>query len=89
MLNLLGESNTALFVWLGILSVFIIIVAIFVGVVPVNVWIRAMVSGAHISATRLVGMKLRHIEVSMLVDCKFSHTVHSLFRNILCKIYGS
>ena len=69
MLNLLGESNTALFVWLGILSVFIIIVAIFVGVVPVNVWIRAMVSGAHISATRLVGMKLRHIEVSMLVDC--------------------
>jgi len=25
MLNLLGESNTALFVWLGILSVFITI----------------------------------------------------------------
>jgi uncharacterized protein YqfA (UPF0365 family) len=62
------NASTALYVWLGILGVLVIAIAIFVGIVPINVWIRAMVSGAHISALRLIGMKLRHIEVGMLVD---------------------
>lgn len=67
MISLLG-ANVGLYVTLGILGFLIIIIAVFVGVVPVNVWIRALVSGAHISAMRLIGMKLRHIEVGMLVD---------------------
>ncbi|MBQ2864434.1 MAG: flotillin-like protein FloA [Clostridia bacterium] len=66
---MLNASSTALYVWLTILGVLVIAIAVFVGVVPINVWIRAMVSGAHISALRLIGMKLRHIEVGMLVDC--------------------
>lgn len=69
MLSMLNASSTALYVWLAILGVLVIAIAVFVGVVPINVWIRAMVSGAHISALRLIGMKLRHIEVGMLVDC--------------------
>lgn len=69
MLSMLNASSTALYVWLTILGVLVIAIAVFVGVVPINVWIRAMVSGAHISALRLIGMKLRHIEVGMLVDC--------------------
>ncbi len=69
MLSLLASGSTALYVWLIVLAVFIVVIALFVGIVPISVWIRAMVSGAHISALRLVGMKLRHIEVGMLVDC--------------------
>ena len=67
--SLLASGSTALYVWLIVLAVFIVVIALFVGIVPISVWIRAMVSGAHISALRLVGMKLRHIEVGMLVDC--------------------
>ena len=69
MLSMLNASSTALYVWLGVLGVLVIAIAVFIGVVPISVWIRAMVSGAHISAMRLIGMKLRHIEVGMLVDC--------------------
>lgn len=68
MLSMLNAGNTALYVWLAVLGVLIILIAIFVGIVPINVWIRAMVSGAHISALRLIGMKLRHVEVGMVVD---------------------
>ena len=69
MLSMLNASSTALYVWLAVLGVLVIAIAVFIGVVPISVWIRAMVSGAHISALRLIGMKLRHIEVGMLVDC--------------------
>ena len=69
MLSMLTASSTALYVWLAVLGVLVIAIAVFIGVVPISVWIRAMVSGAHISAMRLIGMKLRHIEVGMLVDC--------------------
>ena len=69
MLSMLNASSTALYVWLAVLGVLVIAIAVFIGVVPISVWIRAMVSGAHISAIRLIGMKLRHIEVGMLVDC--------------------
>ena len=68
MLSMLNAGNTALYVWLAVLGVLIILIAIFVGIVPINVWIRAMVSGALISALRLIGMKLRHVEVGMVVD---------------------
>lgn len=68
MLSMLNAVNTALYVWIAVLGVVVILIAIFIGIVPIGVWIKAMVSGAHISAIRLIGMKLRHIEVSMVVD---------------------
>lgn len=55
--------------WLWILLGIIVIVTIVILVlVPVKVWFRALVSGAHISMMRLVGMKLRKINVNMIVE---------------------
>lgn len=67
MLSLLGAS-TSTYVWLGVIVVLLILVAMFIGFVPINVWVRALVSGAHVTAGRLIGMRLRHIDINMLVD---------------------
>lgn len=64
---LLGSS--ALWTWVIVLAVIFVLVAIFFSVVPVGLWMRAFVSGAHISASKLVGMKLRHVNVPMIVGC--------------------
>ncbi len=45
----------------------VIIVAIFV-LVPIGVWFRALVSGAHVSMLRLVGMKMRKIDYKKIVN---------------------
>lgn len=45
----------------------VIIVAIFV-LVPVNVWFRALASGAHVSMLRLIGMKMRKVDYKKLVN---------------------
>ena len=66
MLSLLGVS---IYVWVSVIIVILIALAIFIGIVPVGIWIRAIVSGAHISAGKLVGMRIRHVDVGMLVDC--------------------
>lgn len=58
-------SNVGLYIGLGILAIF---VALFLGLVPVKLWFRALISGAHISMLTLVGMKLRKIKLDMIVD---------------------
>ena len=45
----------------------IIIVAILV-LVPFNVWLRALVSGSHVSMLRLIGMKMRKVDYKKLVN---------------------
>lgn len=57
--------------WIGvsIAVVLIIIVAIFFGVVPVNVWTKAFLSNAYIPARKLIGMKLRNVDVGLIVGC--------------------
>lgn len=67
MVSILNAINPV-YIWLTVIVVTIIFFAVFIGVIPVNVWIRALVSGAHVSAARLLGMKLRHIDVNMLID---------------------
>ena len=64
MINLL-LSNLALYIGLGILAIFI---AVILALVPIKIWFRALISGAHISMITLVGMKLRKIKLDMLVD---------------------
>ena len=55
-------------IWLVILIVLTaIIVGIFV-LVPVRIWFRALASGAHVSMTRLIGMKLRKVDYKKIVD---------------------
>ena len=48
----------------GILLLFIILLFIFV---PLKLWFRALVSGAHVSMIKLVGMKLRKVDVRKIV----------------------
>ncbi len=62
-------ANAALWTWVIILVVLFIVIAVIISVVPVGLWMRALVSGAHISAGKLVGMKLRHVNVHLIVDC--------------------
>lgn len=59
----------SIYIWISIIVVVLIILAVIIGIVPIGIWIRATVSGAHISAGKLVGMRIRHVDVSMLVDC--------------------
>lgn len=70
MLSLLGISNgLKLGLIIGIPAVILIaLFVVFIIVVPVKLWFRALVSGAHISMSRLVGMKLRKIDSNMLIE---------------------
>jgi len=52
---------------IGIVLIVLVIVAFFV-IVPVSTWFRALVSGAPISMGKLVGMRLRKIKISMIVE---------------------
>lgn len=54
-----------LYVIIGILAVLTVFV---LAIVPTKTWFIALVSGAHVSMTRLVGMKLRRIKVAAIVD---------------------
>ncbi len=67
MLNML-LVNTSLYILIGVLSVVILLIAVFFALVPVNIWLRALVSGAHVSMARLIGMKIRKIDIGMLID---------------------
>ncbi len=60
--------GAGLWITISILAVIIIFVAVFMAFVPVSVWIKAMVSGAHIPAHKLVAMKLRNVDVSLIVN---------------------
>ena len=57
--------------WAILLIVLIVVVAIMVAIlimVPINVWFRALASGAHVSMLRLIGMKMRKIDYKRIVD---------------------
>lgn len=64
-----GMLGMSVYVWITLLAVLLIVLFTIIGIVPVGIWIRATVSGAHISASKLVGMRIRHVDVGMLVDC--------------------
>jgi len=58
-------------VWAILTIVLVIVVAIVVAiliVVPINVWFRALASGAHVSMLRLIGMKMRKVDYKKLVN---------------------
>lgn len=74
MLDLLLATNEAggldataitLIVIAGILLIALIVVLI---LVPVGLWFRALISGAHVSMGRLMGMKLRKMPVAEIVN---------------------
>lgn len=67
MLNFLGIAS--IYVWTIVAVILMIVIAIIVGFVPVGIWVRALVSNAYIPAFKLIGMRLRRVEIGKLVDC--------------------
>lgn len=56
--------------WIGVSFVVVVIIAvsIFCGMVPVKLYTKAVVSGVKISANKLVGMKLRNVDMDLIVN---------------------
>lgn len=57
--------------WAGliiVLAVLIAIIVVIVVLVPINIWFRALASGAHVSMLRLIGMKMRKVDFKKIVD---------------------
>ena len=68
MKNLLLEVSTGqiiLYVAIGVLALLLVLMFI---LVPIKTWFIALVSGAHVSMTRLIGMKMRRIPVAIIID---------------------
>ena len=65
-LTLLGEVSYLN--WLIPVIVVAVVLLIVLMLVPIPTWFIALVSNAHVSMSRLVGMKLRRIKYRMLVD---------------------
>lgn len=61
------------FLWLYIIiAIFLLCLIPFLIYVPMKVWFRAFVSGARISMNKLVGMKLRKVNVPLIVEAYIS-----------------
>lgn len=57
--------------WAILTIVLVVLVAIIVALVilvPINIWFRALASGAYVSMLRLIGMKMRKVDYKKLVD---------------------
>ena len=67
--NLLLSSSGTLWTLVIVLVIVFVLIAIVVTIVPVGLWVRAMVSGAHISACKLVCTKLRNVNTQLIVNC--------------------
>ena len=65
MTGLLAINVVAL---VAIIVVLVLSLIVFFRMVPISTWFRALVSGAPISMAKLVGMKLRKIKISMIVE---------------------
>lgn len=66
--NLLGKISVGWIVGLSIGGAVILAAIItFLCMVPLRLWFRAVVSGAHVSMSKLIGMKMRKVDVSKIV----------------------
>ena len=63
------NASTGLYVTIGIVAVVIIVLAIILGLVPVGLWFKGVMSGTYISAHKLVGLRLRKVNVALIVNC--------------------
>ena len=67
MLGFLGVS--AVIIWSVVAVLVMIVLAVIIGVVPMGVWVRALVSNSYIPAFKLIGMRLRKVDINKLVEC--------------------
>lgn len=67
-INLIGALSTSWIIGLsvggGILLIILIVMLI---MVPMRLWFRAIVSGAHISMAKLIGMRMRKVDTKLIV----------------------
>lgn len=61
--------GAGLWIGLGIILAIVLIVVIICAIVPMNVWTKSLLSNAYIPASKLVGMKLRNVDVDLIVGC--------------------
>jgi uncharacterized protein YqfA (UPF0365 family) len=65
MLNLLLATDVIV---LGLtLGLIVLAIAMVIAIVPIRVWVRCIMSGAHISIGRLMGMKFRNVNLKLVV----------------------
>lgn len=67
----MNNSMMLMPIWAVLTIVLVLVVAVIVAIVilvPINVWFRALASGAHVSMMRLIGMKLRKVDYKKIVD---------------------
>ena len=66
-LSLLGLSG-GMIALIVILSVIVAAFIVILCLVPLKTWFIALISGAHVSMTRLIGMRMRRIKVAPIID---------------------
>lgn len=69
MLNLFLAATSTGGVEPAIIAIIVaVVIIIFLAIVPIGTWFTAAISNAHVSMSRLIGMKMRRIKYKMLVD---------------------
>ncbi len=63
-INLLSSSIG----WIIGIGVFVVVCAVILALLPVKYWFRCLVSGTYLSMTKIFGMKLRGINLSVIID---------------------
>ena len=66
---LAANAGTALVV-LGVLAILVVLIIVAVVFQVIGIWIRALVSGASVTLGSLIGMKLRRVNPSLIVDAR-------------------
>ena len=66
-MNFVGLS-TGMIVLIAVLSVLAVVAIVILSLVPIKQWFVALVSGAHVSMGRLIGMRLRRVKVAPIVS---------------------
>lgn len=72
MLTLLAMSAGSITTIIIAVVVVLVLLAVILGVLPIRIWFRALVSGVKVSMARLIGMKWRGVKVATIVDAYIS-----------------
>jgi len=67
-LSLLGAMSVGYIILIVIASIIAAVMIVILSLVPMKMWFISLVSGAHVSMGRLIGMRLRRIKVAPIVS---------------------
>lgn len=71
MYNLILSNSAMASTWIVTIAI-VVVVLFLLFFLPIGVWFRALVSGARVSMARLIGIKLRKINMKLLVESYIS-----------------